>query len=294
MNIRKIITVMTFFFTLLQSTNLLAIVMRHDIDPKEYLLDTQDYQSTIVISGCTATLIAPSWILTAAHCVYPSSADGSKMGDSVTLLDEIIMISAVYSHPEHSQEGSLKHDIALIKLSEPSFSVLPTPLYEQNNELSQQMKLAGYGVIGDGVKDIYDRCFPCDLRGADNIVEEANDFHLRFRFDSPEDGKSLPLEGVGAGGDSGGPAFIETDTGRYITGVSSFGSRKYNEYDNYTRVSKELNWLKEIMAADYQGSYSGPLYSELKQEVTNRKSSGTSGFIILIGLIILKGYRRSL
>lgn len=94
--------------------------------------------------------------------------------------------------------------------------------------------------MGDGVRDIYDRCFPCELRGVDNKVEEANDYQLRFRFDSPADGNSLPLEGVGAGGDSGGPVFIETNTGRFVAGVSSFGSRHYNEFDNYTRVSKEL------------------------------------------------------
>ncbi len=294
-NYRQIITVNIFFLVLLQSSNIWAIVMRHDVEPAEYLLDTQDYQSTIALSGCTATLIAPRWILTAAHCVYPSSADGNKAGDEITLLDQVITIRTVHSHPNHTQEGTLKHDIALIELVEPSFSILPTPIYEKNNELGQQMKLAGYGILADGVQGIYDRCFPCDLRGADNKVEEANDYQLRFRFDSPDAGSSLPLEGVGAGGDSGGPAFIETDNGRYVAGVSSFGSRKYNEFDNYTRVSKELNWLAEVMAADYQGTYSGPLYSELEEEPTSSsKSGGSFGFIILIGLIVLRRYRRPL
>ena len=291
-NYPQIITVsVLFFLVLIQSNNVRAIIMRHDVDPSEYLLDTLDYQSTIVILGCTATLIAPRWILTAAHCIYPNNAEGSRAGDQIILMDQSITINTIHSHPKHTQEGTPKHDIALIELSEPSFSILPTPLYEQNNELGKEMKLTGYGVVGDGVRDIYDRCFPCDLRGADNEVEEANDYQLRFRFDSPADGNSLPLEGVGAGGDSGGPAFIETDTGRYVAGVSSFGSRQYNEFDNYTRVSKELNWLAEVMAADYQGSYSGPLYSEQSQEQTNRNSGGSFGFIILIGLFVLRTYR---
>jgi hypothetical protein len=56
-NYRQIITVsVLFFLVLLQSNKVGAIVMRHDVDPSEYLLDTLDYQSTIVILGCTATL----------------------------------------------------------------------------------------------------------------------------------------------------------------------------------------------------------------------------------------------
>jgi len=283
-----------FFLLLLQSSNVWSIVMRHDVDPAEYLLDIQDYQSTIVIPGCTATLIAPRWIMTAAHCVYPSNAEGSKAGDKITLLDQDITIQAVYSHPDHTQEGTLKHDIALIELIEPSLSILPTAIYEKEDELGQQMKLAGYGVVADGVQGIYDRCFPCDLRGADNIVEEVNDYQLRFRFDAPDEGNSLPLEGVGAGGDSGGPVFIETDNGRYVAGVSSFGSRKYNEFDNYTRVSKELNWLAEVMAADYQGSYSGPLYSEVAQEENSMttNSGGSFGLVILIGIMVIPRCRK--
>ncbi len=284
-----------FFLLLLQSSNVWSIVMRHDVDPAEYLLDIQDYQSTIVIPGCTATLIAPRWIMTAAHCVYPSNAEGSKAGGKITLLDQDITIQAVYSHPDHTQEGTLKHDIALIELIEPSLSILPTAIYEKEDELGQQMKLAGYGVVADGVQGIYDRCFPCDLRGADNIVEEVNDYQLRFRFDAPDEGNSLPLEGVGAGGDSGGPVFIETDNGRYVAGVSSFGSRKYNEFDNYTRVSKELNWLAEVMAADYQGSYSGPLYSEVAQEdkPTSTSGGGSFGLIILIGIMVMQRHRKT-
>ncbi|NQZ05940.1 MAG: hypothetical protein HRT35_02155 [Algicola sp.] len=85
-----------------------------------------------------------------------------------------------------------KYDIALIELVGPSYSILPTPVYE----------------------------------------------------------------GVGAGGDSGGLAYIETDAGRFVAGVSSFGSRHYKEFDNYTRVSTSLDWLAEVMSTDYPGSYS--------------------------------------
>jgi len=269
-----------------------AIVMRHDVEPNEYLLDTLDYQSTLAINGCTATLIAPSWILTAAHCTYPNLHDGITIGSEINFIDEVIAVKSIYNHPDFTQGDTRKHDIALVELVVPSFSVLPTPIYEKNDELGKVMKLTGFGVVGDGERDIYDYCFPCALRGADNKVEEVNDYHLRFKFDHPDDGNSLALEGVGAGGDSGGPVYIETENGRYVAGVSSFGSRKYNNFDNYVRVSKELGWIYEVMGADYMGNYTGPLYSEQNrtQETQSKESNGgsfTSVTILALFLLIL-------
>ena len=253
-----------------------AIVMRHDVDPNEYLLDVLDYQSTLVIHGCTATLVAPRWILTAAHCIDPGDQDYAS-GKMLTVGDEQIEIAQAYRHLDFNSQNMNKYDIALIELAAPSYSILPTPVYEGQDELSKVMKLAGYGVVGDGVQDIYDRCFPCQLRGADNEVAKVDGYLLSYRFDHPDEPTSLPLEGVGAGGDSGGPAYIETDAGRFVAGVSSFGSRHYKEFDNYTRVSTRLDWLAEVMSTDYPGSYAGPLYSQKPQSDTPANESSSSG-----------------
>jgi hypothetical protein len=231
--------------------------MRHDVDPDAYLLNDFVYQSVVAVDGCTATLIAPRWILTAAHCVDSASALGP-----LRIMAEDVEIVGAYIHPGFDTSGTPIHDIALLELLTPVSSIIPTPPYEKMDELSQVMKLAGYGDVGDAARGIYEICSPCDLRGADNRVTVANNYHLRFRFDDPLNGVSLALEGVGGPGDSGGPAFVETSAGRFVAGVSSFGRKSYGDFDQYTRVSQELDWLLEVMGNEYAGNYSGPLYSE--------------------------------
>jgi hypothetical protein len=267
-----------------------AIVMRHDVDPDAYLLNDFDYQSVVAVNGCTATLIAPRWILTAAHCVNAASALGP-----LRIMAEDVEIVGEYIHPGYASASTLIHDVALLELATPVSSVIPTPPYEGMDEQGQVLKLAGLGDVGDATRGIYESCSPCDLRGADNRVTVANDYHLRFRFDDPSNGESLPLEGVGGPGDSGGPAFIENGAGRFVAGVSSFGSKTYGEFDQYIRLSQDLDWLLEVMGNEYPGNYSGPLYSDTEHNDQVPDYGGGGGSVAPAFLVLALGwvfYRR--
>ncbi len=261
-----------------------AIVMRHDVDPDAYLLNDFVYQSVVAVNGCTATLIAPRWILTAAHCVNAASALGP-----LRIVAEDVEIVVEHVHPGFVSASTLIHDVALLELSTPVSGVIPTHPYEGEDELGQVMKLAGFGDVGDAARGIYERCSPCDLRGADNKVTVANNFHLRFRFDDPRNGASLPLEGVGGPGDSGGPAFIENSAGRFVAGVSSFGSKSYGDFDHYIRVSQEVDWLLEVMGNEYPGYYSGPLYSEVEHN-DRAPNYGGGGSVAPVFLLLTLGW----
>ena len=176
------------------------------------------------------------------------------------------------------------------------YSIEPTPPYEGSAELGEILKLAGYGQLGNAVDGLENYTGHSKLHGADNVTSVANDYHLGFKFENPADGTSLSLEGVGGPGDSGGPAYIETSEGRFVAGVSSFGEWHYNDSDYYTRVSQELDWIKEVMKDEYPGNYAGPLYSEVdhNDKVPEYAGGGSSsnggsskpGYLLLLAMIL--------
>ena len=48
-----------------------AIIRRHDLDDTEYVVDAEEYPALVdllAVGDCIATLIAPKWLITAAHC----------------------------------------------------------------------------------------------------------------------------------------------------------------------------------------------------------------------------------
>ena len=90
---------------------------------------------------------------------------------------------------------------------------------------------------------------------------------------------TTPLEGVGAGGDSGGPAFIQTASGLAIAGLNAWGDAtpqshlgRYDAQDYSTRVSSYLDWIDDTVAAfqnaspelTIQGTCPGPITVEMR------------------------------
>jgi len=289
----------------MHSTSVVATIMRHDIDPMEYLLDSYDYQSVIHSKNASATLFAPRWVITAAHAFDSNLGQSDEQFGDLTIMGQEYQVKQIHIHPDYRiVDGTVQHDIALVELTESVQSITPTSPYEGSDEIGKTMKLAGYGLTGDGINGVTLECFPCDLRGADNVVIEANDDVLTVRFDDPESTGSLPLEGVSGPGDSGGPMFIDTDNGRFIAGVSSRGDLLYNGKDAFTRVSTHLDWLSETMTSEYPGNYNGPSYSEnnptdnsKELESDKRSGGGTFHFITLFifsGLILFRRVSLSL
>ena len=237
--------------TIMMTGQALAIVIRHDKPAEQYLASKTDFPplATFYTIGVHGTLIAPDWVLTAAHTVFCLNP-----GPTIQVGDELVEVTARYSYPTY-QLGE-QNDLALIQLANPVLSVEPAKLYRQADERDQVLWFIGSGGTGTGLtgetagyKDNNGV-----LRKAQNKVTAVTTSDLRFVFESGD--KALELEGVSGNGDSGGPAFIKQEDGYYLLGVSSRVDSwfkdvgEYGVKELYTRVSTHADWIDQVMAAD--------------------------------------------
>ncbi|PWK46377.1 ankyrin repeat protein [Pleionea mediterranea] len=242
---KKIIAIVLAAITYCQYAN--AIVIRHDVDDKEYLKLGEQYSPSVgYVAGCAATLINENWLLTVAHCVEGNEDNifyAKHMGQKYRV--ETIII-----HPKFNRNNDEQYDAAMVQLKDPIMNGLPAKLYQQSNEVGQPVIFVGRGTYGNGRDGLITDDF--QQRGATNTVMDANEYVIGFEFTAPEKA-ATPLEGISSRGDSGGPAFVELNSERYVIGISSYqvGNGKkeghYGVLEYYTRVSTIYPWLKSVV-----------------------------------------------
>lgn len=230
----------------LHAAPLRAVVVRHDrSDAAAVELGRRFVAAGNVLPDGGCTLIAPAWAVTAAHV-----AARLRPGSQVEFEGRAATVRRVVAHPEATGPVGAppEVDLALIEFTAPVDGIEPVPLYRGQEELGKPAFIVGhgdYGIAGapfqrtDGKR-----------RAVTNAIDDAGPKRVFMTFDAPPAGSAL--EGVGAPGDSGGPAFIEVNGRLLLVGVSSASMNgkpgTYGVVDVYTRISSYADWIEKTIA----------------------------------------------
>lgn len=166
--------------------------------------------------NCSATKIAPNWILTAEHCVASSATYTFRAGSlDQTSGGQMVTASQIIKHPSA--------DLALARVS-PAMSGPFAPL-QASVSTNQTVQLYGWGATCTNQPEI--NCQSRYLKVANTRVTTTNGKDYRG-------GVAISVtrvDGIAAGGDSGGPMFAN---GRQV-GVASTSDRSTRS--NYTSIN---------------------------------------------------------
>lgn len=198
--------------------------------------------------GCTGVLIAPSVVMTAAHCI-DSSLDGVLLGTNSLArpaVGELRGVSRRVAYPGSS------YDVGLVILSEPSTiapRLLATGWAQSDIVDGARVQFVGYGAIDRSANTYID-----ELQQAESTVTDAG-----CTTKAGCDPAARPDGEIGAGGagidtcpgDSGGPMYLRTAYGDFLAGITSRGYDD-NQFDCseggiYTRPDKAVlvAWVEQ-------------------------------------------------
>ncbi len=218
-------------------------------------------------------LIAPNWVLTAAHTI-PSGSPGPT--DTWTFGSETRNIAQAIRNPNFTGNIANGFDIALHRLDSPITNVTPAQLYTGTaaSLIGQTLTYVGYGQTGTGSTGASG---PLGTKRAGNNFGEQLGFTLNpgpsqtvwsdqilfadmdaqtGQWGNPL-GRTVPinLEYLIALGDSGGAAFVEQGGQHFLAGINSIlfnfdpgATLGYGDVMGSTTIEQSLTWILDTIA----------------------------------------------
>ncbi|HUB63525.1 MAG TPA: S1 family peptidase [Methylocella sp.] len=210
-----------------------------------YVVMVLDSSSGEGASYCSASVIAPDIVLTAAHCVSdPSNTQvffRNQLGKLVFFDVGSIAIHPDY-RPNSGEPNSVTIDLALLRLVEPLPAVFkPVELTDSfRMKTGQPLRIVGFGIA-----DEIEHGTPGILRtGVLAVIKPESSLYIKL----------IDPDGTGLGGctgDSGGPVFAVGRPALVAVAIRAKGNNGYScgAVTEAVLTGPQLSWIHKILHA---------------------------------------------
>jgi hypothetical protein len=219
----------------------------------------------IKVPGCTASLIGPHFVLSAAHCfAEPRNEQGTLEGieivsgpvrfghpDLANPKVDSRNVKKVHLHPEYTKltleevYGKEPYDHALLELEEPIYLEQYLKLPTRFPLAAEVVIAAGWGLTESGDASEVLRETKLEVQPSSMCFEgDSKRFCSRGNQTDPE-------SNIGSG-DSGGPVFVPDGAGHMLLGVNSTSSGQSDEtFASHASSYAFLSWILEVAERDF-------------------------------------------
>ena len=267
---------------LIASSGAGAVVIRDDVADLKYRMAASEFPALADVTGQGhGVLIAPQWVVTAAHAVsWQPAVDVLVVGGAPRAVRRVVLHPGYKQPPQQMIDTALSSgdwaaffefvessdDIALVELAEPVRDVAPARIY-RGPVLGKVVRIMGRGATGTGsAGHLLQGPNRTDLRHGYNTISVESDRWIGYRFDEPPN--ALPLEASTGSGDSGGPILVAQGKQWRLAGIAAWkrsevvGTEirpgRYGEMSYGVRLGNYADWIEETIAPGRAGRNGTP------------------------------------